>query len=211
MKSRALLSGLALGMISAVVPTASAQASLVLIGTFDGNQCGGAGGFTACYASGTTAGNGSISKTAGGSPSIIRIDSDSSKNDKSTFFTSIAGNELVISYNSGNNTLTYTYTATGADPVAHYLGLFNGGGAASGTGTGFNNTYDLFYDPNGITTGTIQLSDYFNNRGWSHVDLFDTGSPGVPEPASWALMLLGFAGVGAALRRSRKAELAQVA
>ena len=33
----------------------------------------------------------------------------------------------------------------------------------------------------------------------------------VPEPASWALMLLGFAGVGFAMRRQRKPVLAQVA
>jgi hypothetical protein len=33
----------------------------------------------------------------------------------------------------------------------------------------------------------------------------------VPEPASWAMMLVGFAGVGAALRRSRRRPLAQLA
>ncbi len=33
----------------------------------------------------------------------------------------------------------------------------------------------------------------------------------VPEPATWALMLIGFAGVGAAMRRSRKPALAQLA
>jgi len=33
----------------------------------------------------------------------------------------------------------------------------------------------------------------------------------VPEPASWAMMLLGFAGIGAALRRIRKPVLAQIA
>lgn len=33
----------------------------------------------------------------------------------------------------------------------------------------------------------------------------------VPEPATWALMLLGFAGVGVAMRRRRTTALAQVA
>jgi hypothetical protein len=33
----------------------------------------------------------------------------------------------------------------------------------------------------------------------------------VPEPASWALMLLGFAGIGAAMRRTRRRLLAQIA
>jgi hypothetical protein len=35
----------------------------------------------------------------------------------------------------------------------------------------------------------------------------DRHVPGVPEPAAWALMILGFGGVGAALRRSRIAVL----
>jgi hypothetical protein len=38
-------------------------------------------------------------------------------------------------------------------------------------------------------------------------------APGVPEPGTWALMLLGFAGVGVAMRRSRRRQpgLMQVA
>jgi hypothetical protein len=33
----------------------------------------------------------------------------------------------------------------------------------------------------------------------------------VPEPATWGMMLLGFAGIGVALRRSRRPMLAQIA
>ena len=33
----------------------------------------------------------------------------------------------------------------------------------------------------------------------------------VPEPATWALMILGFAGVGMAMRRRRRPVLAQIA
>ena len=33
----------------------------------------------------------------------------------------------------------------------------------------------------------------------------------VPEPATWAIMLLGFAGIGIAMRRTRKPSLAQIA
>jgi hypothetical protein len=34
---------------------------------------------------------------------------------------------------------------------------------------------------------------------------------GVPEPATWGMMLLGFAGIGVAMRRRRRPVLAQVA
>jgi PEP-CTERM motif len=33
----------------------------------------------------------------------------------------------------------------------------------------------------------------------------------VPEPATWGLMLLGFAGIGMAMRRRRRPALAQIA
>ena len=38
--------------------------------------------------------------------------------------------------------------------------------------------------------------------------LYPTGQPvgSVPEPATWAMMLLGFAGIGVAIRRSSKAS-----
>ncbi len=38
----------------------------------------------------------------------------------------------------------------------------------------------------------------------SNLTLFSTGAPGgVPEPATWALMILGFGGIGSALRRGK--------
>ena len=36
-------------------------------------------------------------------------------------------------------------------------------------------------------------------------------TPAVPEPATWAMMLLGFAGIGAAMRRKRTGTVAQIA
>ena len=48
--------------------------------------------------------------------------------------------------------------------------------------------------------------------GWSNATLYTTGS-GVPEPATWAMMLFGFGAAGTALRRSRRrtTEIAQLA
>ena len=50
--------------------------------------------------------------------------------------------------------------------------------------------------------------------GWSNATLYTTGTPpGVPEPATWAMMLFGFGAAGTALRRSRRrtTEIAQLA
>lgn len=44
------------------------------------------------------------------------------------------------------------------------------------------------------------------NFGLSNAALFETGA--VPEPATWAMMLVGFAGMGFAVRRSRRPSTA---
>jgi len=64
-------------------------------------------------------------------------------------------------------------------------------------------------DLGATTTHTITLSD---GQGSSNAQIFATGGA-VPEPATWAMMLLGFGGIGMAMRGSRKAtgRLMQVA
>ena len=49
--------------------------------------------------------------------------------------------------------------------------------------------------------------------GFSNAVLYTTGTPAVPEPATWAMMLLGFGAAGTAMRRSRRrtAQIAQLA
>lgn len=60
-------------------------------------------------------------------------------------------------------------------------------------------------DLGNTVTNTITLS---NGQGSSNAQIFATGGSPVPEPATWALMLLGFGGVGMALRRSRRRDTA---
>ena len=80
-------------------------------------------------------------------------------------------------------------------------------------GAHFGNNIDS--DPNNITafwlldlgnnvTHTITLS---NGQGSSNAQIFSTGTPAVPEPATWAMMLLGFGAVGFSIRRKRKTAL----
>jgi len=84
-----------------------------------------------------------------------------------------------------------------------YNVLLNGSVGVSATrsfafqGTGANSG-SVMLDPTFSVTGpfTIQLSDGFGGG----VNLPAVGSGGAPEPDAWALMLLGFTGIGAALR-----------
>ena len=53
-----------------------------------------------------------------------------------------------------------------------------------------------------------------NTGGFSNAVLYTTGgTPPVPEPATWAMMLLGFGAAGTAIRRNRRrtAHIAQLA
>jgi hypothetical protein len=55
-----------------------------------------------------------------------------------------------------------------------------------------------------LTTPTnfITLTD---TQGWSNAALYTTDPhPSVPEPSTWAMMLLGFGAAGVAMRRSRR-------
>jgi PEP-CTERM motif len=60
-----------------------------------------------------------------------------------------------------------------------------------------NTWYTFRYTANMSTAGSISGNATFY--------------PAVPEPAAWALMLLGFGGIGLAMRRRRRPALAQLA
>jgi hypothetical protein len=70
-----------------------------------------------------------------------------------------------------------------------------------------NNDVTAFYTFDGLAAGS---NIYLTNGSSSSATLF-TRTPAVPEPATWAMMLLGFGAIGMASRRSRKPVLAQIA
>lgn len=92
--------------------------------------------------------------------------------------------------------------------------LVNGGQKVAG----HTETYQQLFN-NYVAGNYVSLADA-NDRVYTITDLnhpahqtFAIGWPvaGVPEPATWAMMLTGFFGMGSVLRRQRKARLAVAA
>jgi hypothetical protein len=86
-----------------------------------------------------------------------------------------------------------------------------GGPAAGSSGSG---TFKLYFD---TTTSSLTLSNIIDryqgiDGAPGSAEGFVT-SPPVPEPATWAMMLVGFGGIGLAMRRRRKvgSKLLQIA
>jgi hypothetical protein len=186
-----LSAGAAVIVMALAVP---AQAQLSYLGNFEGNECG-RGGFSNCVAS------------QGGlfpSSAIIKFNPNGSVGDTSSHYTTVTGSDFTFLFNANANTLDFTYAPDVGDPSIHYFAIKQ------------SNGYALFYDKNPILSsgGPINLTTYFpGNPGLSHVTFFNGSVPAVPEPATWAMMLLGFGGIGASMRRARRSgsRLLQVA
>lgn len=181
---------LAVTALSLALSAVDAQAATVLVGSYSGNECGGRGGFSNCYASASGTAQGA---SLGASPAIFKYGSDGTT-EVSSLFPTITGSEFDIDYLLNGNTLSFTYAPGVGDPTIHYFAVKQANG------------FSLFYDSSPITSGSVNLSDYFpNNPGYSHITFFDTGSvSGVPEPSTWAMLLIGFFGLGGVLRLPRR-------
>ena len=93
------------------------------------------------------------------------------------------------------NSINFATLLTGSSVIGVHLG-------DAGTGLG-NRT--AFYR---ITNGGDILT--FNLSGLSNARLFTNGTPAVPEPATWLMMILGFAGIGLTMRKRNGAPQARV-
>ena len=161
--------------------------AVTYLGTFNGNDC--QGGFSDCYAYQGGTHQGPIDL---GSPVIIKYGSNG-VSEISDLFPSIDGSEFDVDL-LGGNILEFTYTPGADDPEVHYFTVKQANG------------YALFYDAVPITSASIALSEYFRQPGFSHVTFFNTGTPAVPEPSTWAMLLVGFFGIGGALRSVKRRE-----
>jgi hypothetical protein len=123
-------------------------------------------------------------------------------------FSDIAGEVYNVDFwtlsGGTNDPVAFLRVSVGAAGLTYddtIVGYVNGGFSFTGTGSdtitiaGKTNPSEWFVDD-------VSISDTGRNVGPSGPG---GGAGGVPEPASWALMILGFGGVGAALRRRQGA------
>jgi hypothetical protein len=119
-------------------------------------------------------------------------------------------------YTSGVDTTTstmttYTFTSDiGVTPGDQYIAFVTnqpGGTSLGGSGVGFMEQGTgpaTFMYAEGDPSAPGDWFPYGSNASFN-ADFSSGVSPGVPEPSTWALLLLGFAGIGfAGYRRSRK-------
>lgn len=119
------------------------------------------------------------------------------------FWETFTGDEVTWSVEDG--VLSFLYDMGEGDPLLTYLTIKQA-----------NEDYALFYNADGFmdgTTYTFDLDAYFNAADFSHFTVYDHNTPAVPEPATWAMMLMGFGATGFAMRRRRRdgSKLAQLA
>lgn len=100
--------------------------------------------------------------------------------------------------------------AGGGSPAGGFNGLPSFGGLGPGNVTALQNPVDP--DPEGPTGPGVSPTDPAG-PGTNPVDPGDPQNPvsPVPEPTTWMMMILGVGLVGAALRRSRQAQLSHAA
>jgi hypothetical protein len=94
--------------------------------------------------------------------------------------------------------VTFNTILSGSTIIGVHYG--NGQNSPGGQGSG-NDTAFYLFNADLLANNTFRL----NFGSSSTVTLFQTSSNSVPEPGTWAMMLLGFGFVGAAVRRQRRA------
>ena len=108
-----------------------------------------------------------------------------------------------------NYTLSYWASQLGGGPQAVIAASFNGvqvGSAFTPTQAGWQQ-FSFTFNSGAATVGTLGLRDLETNYLYNDFAIDDislTGTPGaavVPEPATWTLLIGGFAMVGVAMRR----------
>jgi hypothetical protein len=97
--------------------------------------------------------------------------------------------------------ISFWLNAVGDDP-SDFSATFDGTTLFSALDPSTGDVWEQFtFDVTGTGSDTLQFA-FRDDPGWIALDNVSVAA--VPEPAAWALMLTGFAGLGLALRRRTK-------
>jgi hypothetical protein len=108
-------------------------------------------------------------------------------------WTALTNGGDILSNLNGTDTINFGQVLSGITYIGMHFGNINDSPQSGNV--------SVFWEFNFTTpTDHITLTD---GRGSSDAVLYSTGNSGVPEPATWAMMLVGFAGIGFAFRRRR--------
>jgi PEP-CTERM motif len=111
-------------------------------------------------------------------------------------------------------TLTFTsFNFSSLSPLDDQV-FFIGDGL-TGTGTGAQQTFIVPADATGLVLGIVDAGGYNgppgaygdNSGSFDAIFSINSISSAVPEPSSWAMMILGFVGIGAMTYRRRKSAM----
>lgn len=108
-------------------------------------------------------------------------------------------------------TVSYNPFFAGNDNYTNSAGMFPGFSVQNSARLNFGFLFGNTFNANEDNTYRAVLSSSGNSvTAFARIG---AGAPAVPEPATWAMMLVGFGGMGAAMRRNRRksATVMQVA
>ena len=115
-----------------------------------------------------------------------------------------------LSFQAYDTTTSGTLTASSNSLGFTFGSYTGGGGTVTFSGTGFSQTVALPGSPTTAFFGVISdvplgAIDLTSARGIVDITSFSTATvAAVPEPATWAMLLVGFGAVGSAVRTRRR-------
>jgi len=191
---RSLVLGIVGASALALAPTA-ANASVTL-GTAIGSSCTGGG----CVAGTSTA----IVTDNVGVPNKVEFDdTNASAGGQTAWFNFFVAPDALGTFSAT--------VATFPVSTVTLLELLTGGTSSTVGGTLLTSTPGTQLTYANLTANTWYTFRYTANMSTAGSISGNATFYPVPEPATWALMLLGFGGIGLAMRRRRRPALAQVA
>jgi hypothetical protein len=212
--SSALAGALALAGVLAIPSGAQAASVSINLNVYDTSAVD--------STSGQTLGIVTIQDLSGGGVSV-----DFALSSPATFFASTGGSHVTVGFNLDTSITAADITGLPASPTFTFESPINGipsgfGNMSAGLQGNWNGTSNSFAGPIDFTIAGVSVSDFVaNSNGFFAVaDLLGpigTGEVGgkieaiigqtsssVPEPSTWAMLLIGFAGLGFAGYRKAK-------